>query len=153
MRLCLCPSYLLSTLEPTPPCSRLPGLHTSSVPCILSFPNGVAMYHRPLAGLQDKERWLPTLSDWLSSGVGFTPCFVDVATQVDLTRANTPCFGVCPTLVRRMLAWHGFPVNRFLPCAALAFRAGYHFIALLHYSDDAKPAGWFYQEEANKGFA
>ena len=40
-----------------------------------------------------------------------------------------------------------------LPCAALAFRAGYHFIALLHYSDDAKPAGWFCQEEANKEFA
>jgi hypothetical protein len=28
-----------------------------------------------------------------------------------------------------------------------------HFIALLLYSDDAKPAGWFYQEEANKDFA
>ena len=28
-----------------------------------------------------------------------------------------------------------------------------HFIALLLYSDDAKPAGWFYQEEANKEFA
>ena len=28
-----------------------------------------------------------------------------------------------------------------------------HFIALLLYSDDAKPAGWFCQEEANKEFA
>ena len=25
-----------------------------------------------------------------------------------------------------------------------------HFMALLHYSDDAKPAGWFYQKETNK---
>jgi len=32
-------------------------------------------------------------------------------------------------------------------------KAGGHFIALLLYSDDAKPAGWFYQEEANKEFA
>ncbi|MBP5507658.1 MAG: hypothetical protein J6Y23_07435, partial [Prevotella sp.] len=91
--------------------------------------------------------------DWLSLGVGFTPCFVDVTIQVDLTRANASRFGVCPTLIRRMLAWHGFLVNRFSPCAALASRAGYHFIALLLYSDDAKPAGWFYQEEANKEFA
>ena len=28
-----------------------------------------------------------------------------------------------------------------------------HFIALLLYSDDAKPAGWFCQEETNKEFA
>ena len=44
--------------------------------------------------------------------------------------------------------WTGFPAQP--PSFG---KAEGHFIALLLYSDDAKPAGWFYQEEANKEFA
>ena len=68
-----------------------------------------------------------------------------------MTGANASRFGVCPTLVRRMLVRDGFPVNRCsLRNLLLLERFEGHFIALLLYSDDAKPAGWFYQEEANK---
>ena len=53
-----------------------------------------------------------------------------------------------------MLVRDGFPVNRCCPAQPPSFgKAEGHFIALLLYSDDAKPAGWFYQEEANKEFA
>jgi len=53
-----------------------------------------------------------------------------------------------------MLVRDGFPVNRCCPAQPPSFGKGEgHFIALLLYSDDAKPAGWFYQEEANKDFA
>jgi hypothetical protein len=51
-----------------------------------------------------------------------------------------------------MLARVWLSGEQVLPCATSFFWKGRkgHFIALLLYSDDAKPAGWFYQEEANK---